>query len=456
MSKAKHLLRLIRRTNDCCPMHSQTYGLSNSHVRKEYALEMACSSIRYGPGVTEEVGMDFENMGAKKVAVITDKNLAVLPPVIKAVEALERAGVQFELFDNVRVEPTDSSFKECIEFARRLNPDAFLAVGGGSVIDTAKAANLYNAYPEADFLDFVNAPVGRGLPVTRTLSPLIAVPTTAGTGSETTGVSVFDYEPLKAKTGIANRAIRPTLGIVDPENILTMPERVTAYSGFDVLCHAIESYTALPYTDRPGPAPTNPKFRPAYQGSNPLSDVWSRHACFITAKYFKRAVKDPEDYEARQNMHLASAMAGVGFGNAGVHLCHGLSYSISGLNRNYRADNYPSEKLIPHGLSVCITAPAVFAATADSSPDRHAEIAELLGGKPVRKEDAGKALPDVLREYLHDLDVPDGLGALGYSDDDIPGLVAGALPQKRVLCISPIDATAEPIAEIYANSMKNY
>jgi len=438
-------------------MHSQSYNrLSNAPLRKEYAIEMACSAIRYGPGVTEEVGMDLQNIGAERVAVITDGNLVNLPPVQKALHALEKARVPFEVYDRVRVEPTDTSFKECISFVRNLQPDAILAVGGGSVIDTAKAANLYTTYPEADFLDFVNPPIGKGLPVTKHLLPLLAVPTTAGTGSETTGVAVFDYEPLKAKTGIANRAIRPTLGLVDPDNIISMPARVTAYSGFDVLCHAIESYTALSYTER-GPAPENPKFRPAYQGSNPLSDVWSKHACHIVSKYFKRAVQDPEDYEARCQMHLASSMAGVGFGNAGVHLCHGLSYSISGLNRDYRSTDYSDEiKLIPHGLSVCITAPAVFSATADSSPERHAEIAEILGGKTVRKEDGGEALSDVLREYLHTLGVPDGLNALGYTDEDVPALVAGALPQKRVLCISPIDTSAEPLAEIYSNSMKNY
>lgn len=455
MSKGRHLLRLILQSTDCCPMHSQAHRISNSNVRMEYALEMACSSIRYGAGVTHEVGMDLENIGARKVAVITDGTMVNLPPVHKALAALESRSVPYELFDRVRVEPTDSSFKDCINFARVTEADAFLAIGGGSVIDTAKAANLYTTYPEADFLDFVNAPIGKGMPVKKMLAPLLAIPTTAGTGSETTGVAVFDYEPLKAKTGIANRAIRPTLGLVDPDNLVTMPARVTAYSGFDVLCHAIESYTAIPYTER-GPAPTNPANRPAYQGSNPLSDIWSRHACNITAKYFKRAVKDPEDYEAREQMHLASAMAGVGFGNAGVHLCHGLSYSISGLNRDYKSADYPKEKLIPHGLSVCITAPAVFAATADSNLERHAEIAEILGGKPVRKEDAGAVLSDVLREYLYDLGVPDGLHALGFNEDDIPDLVQGALPQKRVLDLSPVTTDAEPLAEIYANSMKNY
>ncbi|KAK3596175.1 hypothetical protein CHS0354_010711 [Potamilus streckersoni] len=253
----------------------------------EYAFEMACSNIRYGPGVTKEVGMDLQNLGAKKVCLMTDKNLRKLTPVKVAIESLERHKINYKIYDSVRVEPTDQSFKDAINFSKANDFDAYLAVGGGSVLDTCKAANLYASNPKADLLDYVNAPVGKALPVTHTVKPLIAVTTTAGTGSETTGVAIFDYLPLKAKTGIASRAIKPTLGIVDPDNLSTMPERVAAYSGLDVLCHAIESYTAIPYQSR-GLRPANPNLRPAYQGSNPISDIWCRHALQITSKYLKR------------------------------------------------------------------------------------------------------------------------------------------------------------------------
>ncbi|NXF41888.1 HOT protein, partial [Nyctibius bracteatus] len=253
----------------------------------DYAFEMAISNIRYGEGVTKEIGMDLQNLGARRVCLMTDKNLSQLPPVNAVLNSLAKYGINFQMYDNVRVEPSDQSFLDAIKFAKKGEFDAYVAVGGGSVIDTCKAANLYASSPTSDFLDYVNAPIGKGKPVAVPLKPLIAVPTTAGTGSETTGVAIFDFKELKVKTGIASRAIKPTLGIIDPLHTLSMPERIVANSGFDVLCHALESYTALPYNMR-SPCPSNPINRPAYQGSNPISDVWALHALRIVAKYLKR------------------------------------------------------------------------------------------------------------------------------------------------------------------------
>ena len=135
---------------------------------------MACSNIRYGAGVTAEVGMDLANMKAKNVAVFTDKTVANLPAMKTTVDSLTKNKVNFKVYDDVRVEPTDVSFKAAADFAKKGDFDVILAVGGGSVMDTAKAANLYSSDPEADFLDYVNAPIGKGKPVTVPLKPLIA------------------------------------------------------------------------------------------------------------------------------------------------------------------------------------------------------------------------------------------------------------------------------------------
>lgn len=436
----------------------QRKACSTAPEQTEYAFEMACSNIRFGNGVTQEVGMDFEYMGAKNVCVVTDKKIASLPILQPVLESLQAANVKHEVYDKVRVEPTDVSFKEAIDYVKSRNFDAYLAVGGGSVMDTCKAANLYDSHRDAEFLDFVNAPIGKGLAVPGPVKPLIAIPTTSGTGSETTGVSIFDYTPLKAKTGIASRVIRPLLGIVDPLHTLHMPNRVTAYSGFDVLCHALESYTAIPYQERT-PRPSHPKNRPAYQGSNPISDIWSSHALLMIQKFFKRAVNDPEDREARAEMHLASVFAGVGFGNAGVHLCHGMSYPIAGMVKQYKSRDYDVDHaIVPHGLSVVLTAPSVFEFTAPSCPERHLEAARLLGTDitGVKREDAGRCLAETVRQYMYDLEVDDGLGALGYDTSDIPDLVKGTLPQKRVTNLAPRPQTEEDLARMFEKSMKVY
>ena len=421
---------------------------------KDTAFEMAVSSVRFGVGVTREVGMDLKEIGVRSVLVLTDPLLAGLPPVRAVLESLEQSGVSFALYDRVRIEPTDESFLDAIEFARAGSYDAYVAVGGGSTIDTAKAVNLYTTCPPADFLDYVNPPIGKGLPVPGPLKPLMAVPTTAGTGSETTGVAIFDLKRLHAKTGVANRRLKPTLGYLDPENTRTMPPQVAASTGLDILSHAVESYTAMPFTDRP--RPERPALRPAYQGSNPISDVWSLQALRMVTQFLVRVVDDPSDDEARANMLLAASYAGVGFGNAGVHLPHGMSYPVSGHVKSYRMPGYAIDHpLVPHGVSVILNAPAVFRFTASANPLRHLQAAEALGADVSRAkpEDAGKILADRITWYMQRLNVPNGLKAIGYSSSDITALVEGTLPQHRVTKLSPRPAGPDELSALFEDAM---
>ena len=423
-------------------------------MRRENAFEMATSSLRFGAGATAEVGMDLVDLGVRKALIVTDPHVATLQPVHTVRAALDDARVEAVLFDRVRIEPTDLSFRDAIEFATMHPVDGIVAVGGGSTMDTAKAVNLYTTYPPGDFLEYVNAPIGKAMPVPGPLKPLIAIPTTAGTGSETTGVSIFDLTSLHAKTGIASRRLKPTLGILDPDNTRTMPAQVAASSGLDILSHAIESFTAIPYTSRP--RPESPALRPAYQGSNPISDIWALQALRIIARYLVRAVEDPGDDEAREQMILAAAYAGVGFGNAGVHLPHGMSYAVSGGVKEFRARGYPGDRpLIPHGMSVILNAPAVFRFTAAVNPRRHLEGAAALGADVAgaRDADAGRILSDRVVWFMERLGVPNGLKAVGYTSDDIPMLVAGTLPQHRVTKLSPRPAGAEELAALFEDAM---
>ena len=423
-------------------------------MTKDIAFEMAVSSVRFGVGVTREVGMDLAEMGAKLVMVLTDPTVARLGPVHTVLESLDQNRIPHAVYDRVRIEPSDESFLDAIAFGNERPFDAFVAVGGGSVIDTAKAVNLYTTYPPADFLDYVNPPIGKGLPVPGPLKPLLAIPTTAGTGSETTGVTIFDYQKLHAKTGIANRRLKPTLGYLDPDNTRTLPPQVAASTGLDILSHAVESFTAMPYTERP--MPDRPAMRPAYQGSNPISDIWSMQALRMVNQFLVRAFDDTSDEEARANMLLAASYAGVGFGNAGVHLPHGMSYPVSGNVKGYRAPGYVTDHaIVPHGMSVILNAPAVFRFTARANPARHLQAAEALGANVTgaQADDAGRILADRITWFMQRLQMPNGLKAIGYSSSDIPSLVDGTLPQHRVTKLSPRAAGAEELGALFEDSM---
>ncbi len=424
-------------------------------MKHETAFEMTTSAVRFGAGVTREVGMDLADLGVHRVLVLTDPVLRRLAPAQTVMESLEKNRIPFELYDRVRIEPSDESFRDAIAFAGESEYDAFVAVGGGSTIDTAKAVNLYTMYPPEDFLDYVNPPIGKGLAVPGPLKPLMAIPTTAGTGSETTGVCVFDVTRLHAKTGISSRRLKPTLGYLDPGNTRTMPSQVAASSGLDILSHAVESYTAMPFAERP--RPDRPSERPPYQGSNPISDIWSLEALRIVSRFLVRAVEDPSDDDARANMLLAASYAGVGFGNAGVHLPHAMSYPVAGNVKTYRAPGYPADHaLVPHGVSVILNAPAVFRFTAAASPGRHLEAAEALGADVAhaRLDEAGRMLADRIVWFMQRLRMPNGLREVGYTASDIPALVEGTLPQRRLTTLSPRQVGVDELSALFEEALR--
>jgi hydroxyacid-oxoacid transhydrogenase len=419
----------------------------------ETAFTMDTSSIRYGPGVTREVGYEMKRLGASCVMLVVDPHLIESESVATAHSALLEAGIEVVIFDGVRCEPTDVSFKAAIRFAAEGEFDGYVAVGGGSTMDTAKIANLYTTYP-ADFMAYINAPIGEGRPVPGPLKPLIAIPTTAGTGSETTGTAICDLEELHVKTGISHRALRPAMGIIDPLNTRTLSPMATACTGFDVLAHALESLTALPYYKRP--APEHPGLRPAYQGTNPISDVWAAKAIEMVSQSMMRAIEHPEDDEARGRMLLGASFAGIGFGNAGVHLVHGMSYPVSGMARGYIPEGYVSDHpIIPHGMAVVLNAPAVFRFTAPSDPQRHLWGAQLMGVdvSDADPKDAGELLATALSDLMRQAGMPNGLSAVGFSSEDIPALVAGTLPQHRVTKLCPRPFTEADLARMFADAM---
>jgi hydroxyacid-oxoacid transhydrogenase len=416
-----------------------------------FVLEM--SPIKFGLGATDEIGFDARRLGLRTALIVTDPGLAALGVPERVRARLEEQGVKAEVYDGVEVEPTDRSMAEAAEHARARAFDGLVAVGGGSAIDTAKAVNLLTCHP-APLLDYVNRPVGRGVPVPGPLRPLIAVPTTAGTGSETTAVAVTHVVGQHIKAGISHRLLRPALGVVDPLNTLTAPPGVTAAAGADVLTHAIESYTTRPFDARPKHHPPD---RPAYIGANPASDVWCEKAIEYVGRYLRRAVLNGMDLEARTHLALAATYAGIGFGNAGVHIPHALAYPVAGLVRDFRPPGYPDRHpLIPHGMAVILTAPAAFRFTYPTAPARHLRAAELLG-VPVHdlpERERREALPRALAALVRDVGMPNGLEAVGYGEGDVAALVAGTLRQPRLLANAPRDTGRSELEAIVRDSLR--
>jgi alcohol dehydrogenase class IV len=432
----------------CC--HHYDFIDGNEHV---FAVDP--TAIRFGQGALAEIGHDARELGLKRVALFTDRGVAGLEAVATVASALRTMDVDVAVYDEVRVEPTDQSFQAATRFAAEGRFDGFISVGGGSVIDTCKAANLYATYP-ADFLTYVNAPIGAGQPVPGPIKPHIACPTTSGTGSECTGMAIFDLLERQVKTGIASRRLRPTLALVDPDVTHTLPANVVAASGFDVLSHALESYTARPFTQRAVPA--SPAQRPMSQGANPWSDVGCIEALRRTGDHLVRAVRDANDVQARHGMMYAATLAGIAFGNSGVHLPHGMAYSVAGMIRDYRPDGYPGEEAIcPHGISVIVDAPAVVRFTAPAAPERHLEAARLLGADTTGAgaQDAGEVLAARIIAMMRDTGMPNGIAALGYGDADIPALAVGAFAQQRLLANSPIAVTEDDLQGLYRGA-RNY
>lgn len=409
--------------------------------------------LKFGVGALDELGFDCAQLGLDRVLIVTDDGVAATGIPKRAAETLQNAGLKPTIFTGVHVEPTDSSLREAAEFARDTDWDGFVAVGGGSSIDTAKAINLLTTNP-GDLMDYVNKPVGGGKAPTAPLKPLVAVPTTAGTGSESTAMCVLDLLALKVKTGISHPRLRPVLAVIDPLVTLTVPPHVTAACGMDVLCHALESYTARHYRSYPRRLPEQ---RAVYVGNNPISDSFIEKALPLISRSFRRAVLTGDDLQARTDMLLAASFAGMGFGNAGCHIPHACAYPIAGRVRTYRSPDYPqAEPIVPHGESVSLTAPAAFRFTFPTDPERHLRAAELLDPRAGEIKDARERLPRTIVSLMRDIGIPNGVGAVGYTDADIPDLAAGALKQQRLLSMAPRDVMAEDLAAIFRDSMSNW
>jgi alcohol dehydrogenase class IV len=418
----------------------------------ETVFTYGAPQLKFGSGASDEIGYDLSTYGVLRVLVVTDPGVAATGHPQRITEQIAARGIEAVLFDRAHVEPTDRSIGEAVEFAREAGPwDAFVAVGGGSAIDTAKAVNLLCTNP-GDLLDYVNAPVGQGLAPPHPLAPLVAVPTTTGTGSESTTVCVLDVLEQHVKSGISHPRLRPTLAVVDPRLTMTQPAGVTAACGMDILCHALESWTARSFDtfDR-----KSPEQRVPYCGANPIGDMWAEKAMSLLAGSFRTSVHHGDDEAAREQMALAATFAGMGFGNAGVHIPHANAYPIAGRVVDFHPVGYPEdEAMVPHGMAVSLTAPEAFRFTFEAAPERHVRAAELLDPRATRPDDLRDFLPQVVADLMRDIDIPNGIGAVGYGEADVDALVEGTLKQQRLLATAPREATEDDLAGILHRSIE--
>lgn len=408
--------------------------------------------LKFGHGARHEIAYDLGRYGAVRVLIVTDPGVAKTGAPGELAAELIDSGRDVVVFDQSRVEPTDASLMEAIDFARSSGPfDVVVAVGGGSSIDTAKAVNLLLTN-SGELMDYVNAPVGAGRAPTAPLLPLIAVPTTTGTGSESTTICVLDVIDQHVKTGISHPALRPTYAVVDPELTMTQPAEVTAASGLDILCHALESYTARSFDSFDKKQASQ---RVPYCGANPIADMWSEKALSLMSGVFRTAVRDGENRDARLQMAMAATFAGLGFGNAGVHIPHANAYPIAGQVRDFWPAGYDADHpMVPHGMAVSLTAPASFGFTFEAAPDRHIRAAQLLDPQAPVPADPGKFLPEVLTSVMRDVGMPSGLAEVGFGSSDVDSLVEGALKQHRLLAIAPRAAGAEELSSIFGESIE--
>ena len=420
-------------------------------VHNETIFGLDATQLKFGTNSLNELGWELSKYNSKKILLVVDPVLQDFDVTQKILDQIKSSGAEVIIFDNISVEPTLKSFEVASQFALENSFDLIVSAGGGSTIDTAKVINLIKVCGGV-VMDYVNVPIGKGKKPTSQLLPLIAIPTTSGSGSEATTVAVLDIPELKLKTGVSHRFLRPTLALVDPELSKTTPSGVTASAGLDVICHAIESFISKPYHQRE--KPNSPDERPPYQGSNPVSDIWSMKAIDLGGKYLSRAVLNGEDIEARGNMMLSATLAGIGFGTAGVHIPHACAYPIAGLKHSYQASGY-KKCFVPHGISVIVSAPAVFRFTYDADPEKHIKAAELLKGSIIDNP-SPESLSYELIKLMKEVGAPSGIKELGYVEQDISKIIKGAMKQQRLLSIAPKEVSENDLNQILIQSMENW
>lgn len=374
----------------------------------------------FGAGSISVIPEEIKQRQFKKALVVTDKDLLKFNVAQKVTKILEDAGIPYEIYDNVKQNPTIENVLSGVKKFADANADFMIAIGGGSSIDTAKGIGIVTNNPE-----FVDVKSLEGVADTKNRSvPIIAVPTTAGTAAEVTINYVITDEVAVKKMVCVDPKDIPIMAVVDPELMTSMPKGLTAATGMDALTHAIEGYIT--------------------KGAWVLTDMFELKAIELIAKHLENAVFEPNNIEAREGMGMAQYIAGMGFSNVGLGIVHSMAHSLGAV--------YDT----PHGVANALLLPYVMEYNAPATGEKYREIARNLGVKNVEdmsEEEYRKAAVDAVITLSKKIGIPQKLVEIGGKEEDLQRLAKMAYND---VCTpgNPRDTNEEKILEIYKRAFQ--
>ena len=365
--------------------------------------------VLFGPGASLRTGMKVRELGVKKVMCVYDKGVESAGISDKIIDNLKAAGLEVVIFNGVQADPPDTLMNEAAVLANKWKVDGIVGVGGGSSMDTAKGINvlLTNPPPISRYY------VGSG-PPHKPGKTVVLIPTTAGTGSEMTGVTVVSDSASESKKGVIGPAAVATLAIVDPELMLGLPPSITASTGMDAFSHAAEALTS--------------------EGMNPMSDVLAEKAIVLITQNLGKAVRNGSDLEARTNMAFAALIAGISFNDSLIHWGHAIAHT---LGAHYH---------IPHGIGCALALPAAIEFVADAVPDKVERIAQAMGlsfSRNLSPAKLGSKVAEAIRNMNRELGIP-SLKEFKIKEASLEKIVGGVLTDDGAM-FGPKRASAKQI-----------
>lgn len=389
--------------------------------------------VKFGIGASGELPSAIREHGASSVLFVTDRGIEDAGIIGHLLDVLDGHDIATAVHAAVEPEPSVDVYEEAMRAVADHDTDLVVGVGGGSSMDVAKTASVL-ADGDGSVLDYAAPPVGDGRSIPTSERPCICLPTTSGTGSETSPVAVVSDPDANRKGGLSDRRLRPAMALVDPTLITSLPPAPTAFSGMDALGHAVESYSAIRFDAKP--RPSNPEERPDYNGRSVLTDQLARKAIELVGDNLRRAVDNGNDLDARRNMALASLLAGMAFTNSGTTAAHALAMA-TGVAFD-----------VPHGVAVAIFLPEVIRYNTQSAPERFDEIVRLLGAERTAAN-ASEAVANLRR----DVSIADGLAEFGVTDDCIDELTERTLGMERLLSRNARRMTRDDVEQVLRRAL---